>query len=151
MNIIWENYVWDEEHKATPEQVKAIEYKLNIVFPNDYLDVAMKEHGKTPEPCGLPISKGSSVVTTLLHFEDDPTDKDNYNYSIIRQHNLLSEDQNPLLIPFAKASGASMFCFDFRNSKKSPSIIFNDSDSEGDEAIISVAKDFTEFISMLEK
>jgi len=151
MDVTWEDYVWSEGHKATPEQVKAIESKLNISFPNDYLDVAMQEHGKTPEPCGIPISKGSSVVITLLHFEDDPTDKENYNYSIIRQHNLLTENQNPLLVPFAKAGGASLFCFDYRNSKKSASIIFNDSDSEGEEAIIPIANNFTEFLTMLEE
>ncbi len=150
-NIVWEHYIWDEGHDATSEQVKLVEEKLKIHFPEDYLDVAMKEHGKAPQPCVITVGSGSTCINNLLHFEIDSNDRDNYMYSIIRKHELLKDDQNPLIIPFAKAGGASVFCFDYRKSNKSPTVIFVDSDYEGEEAIHTIAKNFTEFLSMLEE
>jgi len=152
MSLKWENYVWDEDHPATTEQVKEIESKLNITFPKDYVIFSIDHHGMSPESSVVPIGDGETILTTLLHFEVDSVEDENYTYSIYGTHNILKEYLNPLIVPFAIASGASNFCFDYRHSKDTPTIIFLDSDYGGDEgAIIPVANDFTEFLSMFKE
>ena len=42
-----------------------------------------------------------------------------------------------------------MFALDFRQSNCNPNVVFVDSDSEGDEALTYVAKDFDEFLAQL--
>lgn len=151
MNVTWNNYLWDEDHIASISQVEEIESKLNIKFPEDYLDVASQHQGKTPVPCG---TSSGSMLTILLHFENDPSNK-KYTSSIIRKHEIITREKySPLIIPFAKAGGASLFCLDFRDSKNNPSIIFLDWDYFGDgdeDALHFVAKNFTEFLSMFEE
>ncbi len=150
MNILWNNYVWDEDHPATIEQVRSVESKLNIKFPSDFLEVATNEHGKMPNPNNINVGDGEIFVNNLYHFEDEPDDVDNQTYGILGVHEIQSEYQDQLLIPFASSGGGSDFCFDYRDSKGEPTIIFLDSDLGGDQdAIIPLAKNFTEFLGLL--
>ncbi len=154
INIKWVNDTWNEDHPATSEQVEAIENKFNIRYPIDYVDFAKLNQGKAPEICGVPVGSGESMLTTILNFENKP-DEESYFSSIIGKHELITdENYDALIIPFAETGGASIFCFDYRESKDKPSIIFLDWDYFGDgdeEAIILVAKDFTEFLSLLKE
>lgn len=151
MNVNWENYIWEEKHVATIEQVKEVESILKIKFPKDYLEIAMQHQGQTPVPCG--VSTGS-MITTLLNFEND-LESSEYTYSIVDSHKVFkNEHYSPLLIPIALAGGASLFCFDYRVSKKNPTIVFIEWDSFGkgnEKAIHPVAKNFSKFLSMLEE
>lgn len=152
MNITWINDTWSEDHPATQNQVKTIETKFKIKYPKNYLDVAIINQGKMPESCGVPVGSGEAMLATLLNFQNTP-DEDSHFSSIIRKQKQISDEKySPLIIPFAEAGGASLFCFDYRKTRDNPQIIFIDWDYFGDgdeEAIIPVAKDFTEFLSIL--
>ncbi len=149
--IKWKNYLWSEEKRATLAQVRNVEKILDIKFPKSYLETATINQGKRPEPNRVRVGEGSSGMTTFLLFEDNPKSADS-SYGIIHSHKVFKdEDYSPLIIPFGQAGGACLFCFDYRKIKDNPLVVFIDWDSFGngdEEAIIPVAKNFTEFLEM---
>jgi len=148
-NIEWLDYIWEKEKAVDLKSINQFEDSVDVKLPNEYLECLVSNQGKTPEPSSIKVRNGVDMVTILLHSLTEEKDPDNYIYSIYKQHNLLAEDQSSLLIPFAEAGGSSIFCFDYRDKKDNPAIVFINTDLEGDEAIIPIADSFASFLEML--
>jgi hypothetical protein len=145
--ISWKKHLWQEDHIVPDEMINAVENKLGVKFPDDYIMVVKTNQGKTPwQPSSVKVRNGIDVVSTLLHFENYSKEPKYDIYSVIKQHELLSEEQSSKLIPFQKSDGSSVFCFDYRTTEINPPIVFVNSDIEGEEAIIPVANSFTDFL-----
>jgi len=145
--IKWNKYLW-ESKTAAIEQVNALEKELNVIFPDDYKNVAIKHQGMVPAPNTIDVGKGTTAITCLMHFDKNGNQKFQ-SYGMEWNYNNLVEDVGPLIIPFAAALGANVFAFDYKDKINIPKVVFINADLEGDEAIIPVADNFTEFLSML--
>jgi len=51
----------------------------------------------------------------------------------------------PAIIPFAEDTGGDLFCFDYRKSAETPSVVFWSAGT----GIIAIAPDFTTFLDAL--
>ena len=145
-DIKWNGYLWADK-KASQSSVESFERAHSINYPQDYKSVVKLHQGQVPVPSEIKVRDGITAETCLMHFEKE--DIKNRSYSVEWNFNNLVEDVGGGVIPFAEALGGSVFAFDFRKSKENPTIIFINSDFEGEDAIIPVVNNFTEFMSRL--
>lgn len=144
MVSVWENYVWDHPIPATEEEVQAVEQALGIRFPEDFRQIAMSHQGQTPRPNTFTIIKNASILNNLFVFRDEP------KYASFLHNHHRDEEYVPAgVYAFAADPGGNKICFDFRASATAPSVVFNDVEQEGDEAIIFLAPSFAEFLASL--
>ena len=140
----WIKYVWDEKKPLLDKNIKNLEERLGVTFPNDYLNIVKEHQGQSlNENIVVRVRNGLGVVGYLLHFLDE----DKYSYSIMQEHEYIEEEFPEKIIPFQSAGGANIFAFDYRIKKDDPSVVFINSDIEGEEAIIPVADNFTDFMN----
>lgn len=143
----WVNCAPPVEEKVIHE----VEEILKIKFPPDFVECAMKYHGGHPTKShfsyndpdlGL-VGDGLGV---LLSF--DPDDK----YNKLLDHNLTPPEFFPEeLIIFGEDGGGNCICFDYRNDKEFPSVVFWVHDAFEGENIFFLANSFSEFLDLLEE
>jgi hypothetical protein len=146
MEIEWKNYLWDDNHTADNASVESLEADLYIKFPKDYLEVATIHQGKVPNPNQIKVEERITSVGVLFLITPD----NDYKGSTIKSNIMFIEDDVPQgIVPIVGSGGGSVFAFDFRRSSDTPSIVFVDSDKEGDDAITFLSDSFSGFLSML--
>lgn len=146
MGIEWKNYLWDDNHTADIASVESLEADLCIKFPKDYLKVAMVHQGKVPNPNQINVGEKITSVGVLFLISPDY----DYKGSTIKSNVMFIEGDVPQgVVPIVGSGGGSVFAFDFRRSSDTPSIVFVDSDKEGDDAITFLSDSFSGFLSML--
>lgn len=148
------NYLFDDDHYASNEDIINVESKLGVKFPEEYLNIVKTNQGKIFENREIKFNDQIEGIGTLFTFDDNDEDKNN-SYSLIYNHWVSTSSNIPnKIIPFTDAGGSnSTFCFDYRNSEINPKIIFIDSDYEfeDEDAVFNLANNFTEFLGMLYK
>ncbi|ARU54231.1 SMI1/KNR4 family protein [Oleiphilus messinensis] len=146
MEIVWNNYLWDGNHTVDVNSVELLESHLGIKFPKDYLDVVMIHQGKVPNPNQIKVGGRITSVGVLFLITHD----NEYKGSTIKSNVMYVEDDLPQgIVPIVGSGGGSVFAFDFRKSSDTPSIVFVDSDKEGDDAITFLSDSFSGFLSLL--
>lgn len=126
--ITWSYYIYNEDHKASENDIINIENKIGIIFPKDYLDIVKNYQGMTINNVSIKFNGQTEGIGALFTF-DDFKDNKKYSYSLINcYNNSVKSDIPKEIIPFTDAGGSnSTFCFDYRESKTNPKIIFIDS------------------------
>jgi SMI1-KNR4 cell-wall len=144
MTVTW-HYVLDHAPIANPDDVRDVEQQFGVRFPADYLEIATKFHGASPEPSHIKLPDGTGTgFGTLLHFTDEPLF---YN---IRSRRWMLEDWLPDgVVPFADTSG-DVWCFDFRANPAAPAIVYYQHDGP-DLDFPPVATSFTDLLSKLKE
>jgi len=146
-NITWESYSENSVADVSLEQIEAIEKKLNVRLPDDYLLIAKLHNGKRPIPGDIDVGKRSTIVTFLLTLEA----KDSNSSDSLLSSYQNNDDRDDKIVPFAIAGGASRFCFDYRENISTPTIVFDNSDIEyaDPRSTVKVCNTFTEFLGKL--
>jgi len=147
------------------EDVKNVEQELNINFPLDYIECVMKNNGAHVSPEVFEVEGKRKVFGTLLTYDMDDDDDEN----IIEVFNDYNGTLPSALVPFAFDPAGNLICFDYKNHKEDPIVVFWEHEgaweketlmeSEGitaeeaekiaRENVFYVANTFTEFLSKL--
>jgi len=146
MNLKWEKYLSDVDNIASDEGIKKFETEHQIVFPPEYIDLVKAHQGEVPGNFVVNVGKGITPAGVLFHFDKSGA---HTGYSIEKVLHNIQDEFPENVIPFQSAGGGCHFAFNYRENSSTPSIIFIDSDYEGDEAIIPIADNFTEFLYLL--
>ncbi|PEI85225.1 SMI1/KNR4 family protein [Bacillus pseudomycoides] len=135
---------WERTHDPITEQIiSEVEEKFNVIFPQDYKNCVMKYNGGHPVPnIFLFEDGGEGVFDCLLSYTNE-------YISITVTYDIISPYIPKGIIPFATDPFGNKICFDFRNDKHSPTIVFYDSDECDEQAIEYICNTFTNLIDSL--
>lgn len=139
----WENYLWDEPHPASLEDMERLEYAWGVRLPAEYKAVVSQHQGMTPVPNAFKLGRTFLTVTTLLTVGDVPRWGQAYSAAQTREQfkHFIPEG----VFPFAMTPTGEHLCFDYRDSPDEPRVAFLSVEAE----LISVANGFTEFLEGL--
>ncbi len=148
----WEVYDSDVP-THDPAQIGRLEAALGIKLPRDYVDAVNAHAGKSTSLEQIDVGKGSSVFGTLFFISDDAALRGHYNnvYKALDDVRDWSGTDEVVFVPFSSNTSSGLYCFDYRESKDSPSVIFVDleREPEHERALVPLASSFSEFLSKL--
>jgi len=147
MVIEWDNYLWNKECVASEKEVQQTEFELKVKLPSDFLLVACKNQGKSPEPSVFNVGKGDDVFNNLLHFKTEGPHKE---YGILATKKSLANFLSNDLIPIAGTPGGNYICFQY-SEKCEPCVVhvnheFNITDPR---CVTKLSNNFTDFLNGL--
>ncbi|MEH7016840.1 SMI1/KNR4 family protein [Bacillus sp. JJ63] len=145
------------------EDVKNVEQELGINFPLDYIECVMKNNGAHVSPEVFEVEGKRKVFGTLLTYDMDDDE------NIIEVFNDYKDTLPAELVPFAFDPAGNLICFDYKNDKNNPVVVFWEHENAGEkemlmreeglteeqveerarENVFYVASDFTEFLNKL--
>ncbi|MGG2093520.1 SMI1/KNR4 family protein [Bacillus sp. S13(2024)] len=151
------------DEPITREDVKNVEQELGINFPLDYIECVMKNNGAHVSPEVFEVEGKRKVFGTLLTYDMDDDE------NIIEVFNDYKDTLPAELVPFAFDPAGNLICFDYKNDKNNPIVVFWEHEgawekealmeSEGitaeeaeevaRENVFYVASNFTEFLNKL--
>lgn len=145
------NIKWNLLQKpATQSAVHEVEQKLNVVFPDDYVEFAMLYHGAMPEIADFQYFdmerkiQRMSGLAQLLSF--DPA---NSAY-IVHHYEMLKGEHFPENVtPFGDTGGGDYICFDYRNDSAKPVVVLWKHEADVERSVWPLSLSFTEFLAML--
>lgn len=122
-NIEWTIY---DDSKLDIALIENTEKKIGIDFLEDYKNCVLKYHGATPIQDLFNVKGIQRVFGEFLGF-DESEDETLLSYYIMETDKIrgtLPKD----VIPFANDPSGNYICFDYKNNKKEPEIVFLDLD-----------------------
>ncbi|WP_373231865.1 SMI1/KNR4 family protein [Cohnella sp.] len=140
---------WEfQDQQVGREVISLVEKKLDIEFPSDYVDVALKYHGGSPSLEIFQISgHGKAVFGYLLSYDPDSS-----NYILEVYNDIIDRLPDKKVIPFANDPFGNFICFDYRKDADNPSIVFWEHEiafDSSDLSLLYVASSFSELLEML--
>ncbi|WNG36058.1 SMI1/KNR4 family protein [Archangium violaceum] len=142
MTIRWLNYLWQEPHPATLDEIELLERQWDVQFPEEYKKVVSLHQGMTPEPCVFDVGRGTDVFNTLLTLCEDERWR---VYSVRGTYQALKPHVPPGIYPFGDTPGGQYVCFDYRTTPKQPKIVLVTVETD----IHPIADSFSDFLAML--
>ena len=142
---------WYSEDKKIDNfpNILSFEKKKNIVFPAYYKKlVRFKDGGLLVKDLFDYQYKNETFRNCVGDFLCWQKETSEYSF-IIDQINDPPEFFPNDLIPFAPDGGGNYICFDYRNCREDPPIVYWDHGIEENEGIFHLADSFEEFLSML--
>ena len=134
----------DVGKKIERESISKVEKELGVNFPADYIECVLKYHGGTPDPHTFDFeSRKEAVFDRLLSY--DP----NQPHFILRDYEAIKNRLPAGIVPIASDPFGNYICFDFRNKKDNPTLVFWDHEKSGDTAISPICDSFSELLSKL--
>ena len=139
---------WDRKLVPVNEEIiHDVENKLGIKFPDDYIHCVIENHGARPIPKVYDIGdKKGKVFGFLLSYDK------NDDYYFIDEYNALKEILSIGVIPFADDPIGNNICFDYREDKDNPVVVYWDHEiaaNNPEKAIIYICDNFTDLLEKL--
>jgi hypothetical protein len=118
-------------------------------LPDDYIEFSRIHHGGAPVDKVIKLDDGGELVFGWLFCFDE----DKYINILEVNNDLWDEHGVPKeIIAFANSPFGDYYCFDYRESRENPKIVFYDHEldpQEEPEAIEYICDSFTDFLSRL--
>ncbi|MEC1261439.1 SMI1/KNR4 family protein [Bacillus swezeyi] len=147
-NVKWRKRSTFKE--ATNEQIHSLEETLNIEFPLDYKEYIKEFNGCSPVDKRVVVIEGfRESINNLLSIGDPERPIDLY-----KTFNNVKDRLVDNVFPFATDAGGNLFCFDYRESVKKPTVVFWDHEEafeNPDAALTYVCDNFIELINSLQE
>ena len=143
---------WDfYESPPTNKEIDFIEEKIDIRFPRDFIACVKDYNEGSPSPrifdCKSQFD-GKNIETSfggLMSFNPEDIEYILQSYKVLR-----SEHSQDLIVPFAADAGGNLICFDYRETKENPPVVYWEHEAYPPEkAITYLAPTFTDFLKML--
>ncbi|MEJ8553225.1 SMI1/KNR4 family protein [Tepidibacter sp. Z1-5] len=114
------NYVkWSyADEKISMKEIMELESVWEVKLPKDYVECATYNHGGSPEPEEFLVEDRPRVFGCLLSYCKNSPD------NILEVYNGIKERLPQNIFPFGCDPAGNYICFDYRNSKDNPCIIF---------------------------
>ncbi len=137
--------IWKSDYdEAEIKNVRIVEKRLSIQFPQDYLNYAIKYQGGKPSPSNILVEDEGvriqlSCLLTFLAFDE---------LDILERYNSVKNLISTGLIPFGLGSDEYLFCFDYRSGNV-PSIVLCRPYSDSELKEVYVCNSFNDLIDKL--
>lgn len=129
------------------EAIAKIETYFDILLPNDYIECALVNHGGSPDRNIFEREgHGDDVLNALLSLNSQEK-----RYIVNVYHNVRDRLLDKI-IPFADTPFGDLVCFDYRNGKENPTVVFWDHEvayQDKEKGISYICDTFCEFLSRL--
>ncbi|WP_160174377.1 SMI1/KNR4 family protein [Archangium violaceum] len=142
MTVRWMNYLWEEPHPATPDEIGVLEHEWDVLLPDEFKRIISTRQGMTPEFPVFDVDQGTDVFNTLLTIHEEEKWQE---YSARRVFEALKPHVPTGIFPFADTPGGQYICFDYRNTPAQPTIVLVTVEMD----IYPIANSFSEFLEML--
>ncbi|HDR6286682.1 TPA: SMI1/KNR4 family protein [Bacillus cereus] len=152
-----------------PDETVSAEYIDNVgkgigyIFPSDYVECATNNNGSAVLPYKFEIDTITKAFGTLLSY-----DVDSREY-IVKVYNQYISTLPNELVPFAFDPAGNLICFDYKNHKEDPIVVFwehegaweketlmesegitaEEAEERARENVYHIANNFTEFLNKL--
>ncbi|PGZ98486.1 1,3-beta-glucan synthase regulator [Bacillus pseudomycoides] len=120
------------------EDVKNVEQELGIKFPLDYIECVMKNNGAHVSPEVFEVEGKRRVFGTLLTYDMDDDE------NIIEVFNDYKDTLPAELVPFAFDPAGNLICFDYKNNKNNPVVVFWEHENVGEKEMLMREEGLTE-------
>lgn len=141
---------WDECNKGLPlTKIMDAEQKLGVKFPKEYVDLLLVSDGGAPKKTSFTffcedsgMERTDGIGSFLPHTKSEYGD-------------FWSEIERPPeffpsgLISFGETGGGDYVCFDYRNVKEKPVIVFWNHEAPEGKDVNFIANSFKEFLEIL--
>jgi len=128
---------------VTIEDIQFVENKLNYKLPKEFIKISLENDGGYPYPDTFFINSEDDVFNNLLSFKKDESSNLLDTYQEISDR--LNSDS---IIPFGEDPFGNYLCFDFRENKSIPKIVFFDHELEKNN-ILPISDNFEMFLNSL--
>lgn len=125
--------------------ISNIETAFGVKFPNDYVEIIMKNDGGYPKPNRFNVNGNEEVFNNLLSLNEEDSS------NLIDTYNDVEDRLVEKVIPFAEDPFGNLICFDYRTNNQ-PIIVFWEHEKvfNDKESVMSYLCDsFTELLLML--
>jgi len=137
---------WISENDIVKESIiEKVESILGVKFPNDYIEIIIKNNGGYPKPNRFNLNGNEEVFNNLLSFDEEDCS------NIINTYNDTKDRLIEKIIPFAEDPFGNMICFDYRNNNQ-PVIVFWEHEiafNDKEKAIKYICNSFSDLLSIL--
>ncbi|MBN1206995.1 MAG: SMI1/KNR4 family protein [Myxococcaceae bacterium] len=146
MSVTWRQYLWNEPHPASPDELASIERQWGVTLPDDYKTIISTHQGMSPRPNTFDVGRGENVIAALLLVSPDEQHR---AYSIKDTYTQVKPHVPEGIYPFAVTGTGDYLCFDYRESAHVPKIVFYFTEDSGEEALYPIANDFSGLLARL--
>ena len=124
--------------------IRKTEELLGIKFPKDYVECVLENNEGTPTPDAFDLEGRDTAVfgRLLSHDPNSPT-------YIVSFYHAIQDRLPEEVYPFAEDPFGNFICFDYRQDKKNPSIVFWDHEKPDHKNIFPVCSSFTVLLNKL--
>lgn len=117
--IEWNIY---DDSKLDISLIESTEKQIGVSFPESYKKCVLKYHGATPVQDLFNVEGTQRVFGEFLGF-DENDDETLLSYYIMETNEVTGTIPKEV-IPFANDPSGNYICFDYKNDKKDPEIVF---------------------------
>ncbi|MBN1698939.1 MAG: SMI1/KNR4 family protein [Spirochaetales bacterium] len=142
------NVKWFVKKKdISDKEIIKVENIFNIRFPEDYRECVKINNGGAPKPEAYDFKDHKEAVFEwLLNFNEGLAN------NIIKTYNAIKDRLVDNIYPFASDPFGNYICFDYREDKKAPKIVFWDHEVASrypEDAISYICDSFSELLDKL--
>ncbi|MFZ6707995.1 SMI1/KNR4 family protein [Undibacterium sp. TC9W] len=139
MTIDWESFGIEKKSSVDSRIVSAVQKKLNVIFPDSYVDLVMHSDSACPEISTFEYQKEETCISEFFEFTDEVRQFTISWYA--RPHGVFNLPER--FIPIARDAGDYLICLNF--NKSSPTVeVFDPASGQS----FFVAHRFSEFVSL---
>ncbi|CAH2463216.1 SMI1/KNR4 family protein [Bacillus sp. S4] len=122
------------------DKIVEVESLFGFSLPDDYKKCVMENDGGYPEPNTFDCDSGriEAVFNDLISLTDEDLNIKMFSEFAIQK-----------LIPFGRDPFGNLICFDYRQNKNEPTVIFYNHEEQNESAIEPICNTFTELLNRL--
>ena len=148
---------WNDYSSGIPvvdtADIAAFEQHVGLTLPADYVDAVKAHAGQVTSLECVTVGNGDSVFGALFFISRDALHRqhDENAYRALDDLREWTGKERCGLVPFASNTASGLYCFDGRDARENPPVVFADLDRDPDSpaAVITVAQSFTAFLEKL--
>ncbi|MCM3005240.1 SMI1/KNR4 family protein [Priestia koreensis] len=126
------------DEPITRDEVRHVEQELGFNFPLDYIECIMDNNGAHVSPEVFEVKGKRKVFGTLLTYDMDDDE------NIIEVFNDYKDTLPLELIPFAFDPAGNLICFDYKDDRNKPTIVFCEHENAGEKEMLMREEGLTE-------
>lgn len=134
-----------ENDNIDMETILNAENIFGVKFPQDYIEIIMKNDGGYPKPNRFDLNGNEEVFNNLLSFDEEDCS------NMVDTYNDVKDRLVEKVIPFAEDPFGNLICFDYRNNDQ-PTVVFWEHEkafNDKESAMTYLCDSFTELLLML--
>ncbi|MED1058862.1 SMI1/KNR4 family protein [Bacillus mycoides] len=126
------------DEPVSAEYIYEVGKQMDFIFPSDYVECAITNNGSAVLPYKFEVDGVTRVFGTLLSYD---TDSSEYIVKVYRTYATTIPKE---LVPFAFDPAGNLICFDYKNAKNNPVVVFWGHENAGEKEMLMRQEGLTE-------
>ncbi|MGI8277119.1 SMI1/KNR4 family protein [Bacillus mycoides] len=126
------------DEPVSAEYIYEVGKQMDFIFPSDYVECAITNNGSAVLPYKFEVDGVTRVFGTLLSYD---TDSSEYIVKVYRTYATTIPKE---LVPFTFDPAGNLICFDYKNAKNNPVVVFWEHENAGEKEMLMRQEGLTE-------